>query len=303
MFHRLPSLVAIRAFEAAARHGSFKAAAEELSVTPTAISHRIRALEDHLEIVLFERTVRGVSPTPAAREFATAVHRAFETLADGVTTLTQSGSHLVVSSTPAFASLFLAPRLGGFPTAAPGVDIRLLNSTSRVDLHRERQVDLAIRYGHVETKGLAATALATERMSAFASSDYLSRLDNASEVRLLEVAWQQPTLEAMSWDRWLAQDHAPRLSTEHRLKFDEEHHAIHAALASEGIVLCSSILAHDFVERGWLKEWTPQCAFTGFRYVALTTPTKATQPLVRNFIKWLTESLKGFDQSGGGVTQ
>lgn len=162
---RLPSLSALRAFEAAARLGSFKHAAEELAVTATAISHRIRVLEEDLERPLFVRKVRAVELTADGRILQSAVSSGFHTMAAAIAQLRQPGRATVtLSTTPAFAAKWLVPKLGAFQAAQPDIDLHVHASNAPVDL-KAGTVDLAIRYGEGHYPGLTATLLLEDQFA------------------------------------------------------------------------------------------------------------------------------------------
>ena len=147
MSQRLPSLISLRAFEAAARLRSFKKAADELAVTAAAISHRIRDLEEFLERPLFIRKVRAVELTPEAERLYLAVHHGFETMAQAIDHIRRpQRAHVTLSATPAFAAKWLVPRLAAFQAQHPDIDLHVHASNAPVDLEAGN-VDLAIRYG------------------------------------------------------------------------------------------------------------------------------------------------------------
>ena len=157
---RLPPLNALRAFETAARHLSFRRAAEELFVTPAAISHQIKGLEDYLGVMLFHRLNKSLLLTEAGQAALPALRDGFERLAEAVEILrADSPSRLLtVSVAPSFASKWLVPRLERFRQSVPGIDIRI-DATSRcVDFIRDR-VDVGIRYGAGDYPGLHSDCL------------------------------------------------------------------------------------------------------------------------------------------------
>ncbi len=145
---KLPPLNAIRAFEAAARHSSFTAAADELCVTVTAVSHQVRHLEAPLDMKLFERSGRSVSLTPAGRTIFPSLRDGLDRLADAFATLHEerSGEAISVSTTRAFAERWLMPRLGRFNAMFPNIVVHVDATEEVVDL-RAGGIDLAIRYG------------------------------------------------------------------------------------------------------------------------------------------------------------
>src|SRR4051794_16205019 len=143
---------ALRAFEAASRLGSFKAAAAELGVTPAAVSHQIKSLEDALGLSLFERLHRSLRLTPAGEQLAGAAQEAFRLLERSLSSLADQGklsgpSTLTVSAARSIAAKWLAPRLHRFHAQYPHVDLRLQGDDRRVDFSREAGIDVAVRYG------------------------------------------------------------------------------------------------------------------------------------------------------------
>ena len=163
---RLPPLNALRAFEAAARHMNFSRAAEELSVTPGAVSQQIQNLEDYIGAPLFKRTPKGLLLTDAAQTALPALREAFDRLAEAASLLTaaEDGRRLTVSVAPSFAAKWLVPRLGRFEAAHPEVDVWVSAGLELVDF-TGGEVDLAIRYGSGRYPGLEVTRLLGETVS------------------------------------------------------------------------------------------------------------------------------------------
>ncbi len=167
---RLPPLSALRAFEAAARHLSFKAAAGELGVTPTAISHQIKGLEDHLGVRLFHRRTRGL-------ELEAPAHVLYPVLRDGLdnfataleqVALVRQRQTVRISATSAFTTWWLLPLVQHFRAAHPDVDLQLHAFDDVVDM-RSAQTDLAVRYGRGPYPGLRATAMLADQFAPVAS--------------------------------------------------------------------------------------------------------------------------------------
>ena len=289
VFAQLPSPAALRTFEAAARRGSFKAAAQELSVTPTAVSHQIRALEEHLEIRLFVRRVRAVELTESGRQLFDAVHRAFRQISLALEEVSAAESVLTVSTTPAFAALWLVPRLGRFHDRHPELRIQLDTGTAAIDLERDRRVDVAIRYGYGPYPELHATPLLEETFGAFGTPSYLRRLKRWSDAVLIETVWHKPRLEPVSWEAWLAKAGHSGCQAPPARRFDHEHYVVQAALASQGIVLASSVLVADLLDRGWLEQHEPDVNLAGKSYTALCLRTSTSLRKVRDFLTWLED--------------
>lgn len=287
---RFPSASALRVFDAAARLGSFKAAAEELGVSPTAVSHQIRSLEEQLSLALFVRRTRRVELTEAGTRLAAATSVAFQQITDALEDLTQSERTLTVSTVPAFAALWLAPRLGAFEALNPDIRVRVETSTELVDLTRDRRVDLAIRYGGGDYAGVETMPLATETLRAFGAPDYVRNLTRLSDAVLISTRWVSRTLPAFTWDDWAeaASETGPETGPRH---FDQEQEVIQAGLAGQGLILMSSLLVGDMVRRGWLMPYKPDIVLPGLTYSAVTTAAHAGVGKVRRFLSWLQEEV------------
>src|SRR5438477_9418886 len=175
MRQRLPSLNALKAFEAAARHESFTRAAEELCVTQGAISHQVKALEIKLGIKLFKRERQRLIITEAGRDYLAVLRDAFDRIAVGTERLVQrqTSGVLTVSTSPDFAAKWLVNRLGRFAEAHPGIDLRISATLHHIDFARE-DVDLAVRHGDGSWPSLECVRLCTERLFAVCSPKLLS---------------------------------------------------------------------------------------------------------------------------------
>jgi DNA-binding transcriptional LysR family regulator len=288
MFRRLPSLSALRTFESAARLGSFKAAADELHVTATAVSHQIRALEQRLGQPLFHRSTRSITLTEPGRKIAAVLTQTFLALRDVVEEIAPKNAPLTISTTSSFATLWLVPRLVDFQARHPDCAVQLETTTRLTDLFGERRVDVAIRYGHGPYAGLDATPLFDERFGAYISPRLAPPADELpSELPLIETAWQQDVLEDVNWATWLslAGLDPARFRT---LRFNEEEHVLHAAIAGQGIALASSVLAAGFVDRGLLAPCRGEVRLAGARYVALCLPERRSAQKIDAFLGWVT---------------
>ena len=145
----LPPLNGLRAFAAAGRHLTFRAAADELGVTQGAVAQQVRGLEDHLNLRLFLREPRGLAFTEEGRTYHIAISRAFDQMADATDALRTAPSHVTISVTPTFASKWLIPRLSDFTEAHPGIDLRI-TATERVASFHADGIDLDRRYIEVQ---------------------------------------------------------------------------------------------------------------------------------------------------------
>jgi len=207
---RLPPLNALRAFETAARHLNFSRAADELSVTPGAVSQQIQNLEDYVGASLFRRTPRGLLLTDAAQTALPALREAFDRLAEAAALLTAAvdGRRLTVTAAPSFAAKWLVPRLGRFEAAHPQVDVWLSADMDLVDFGAG-EVDVAIRYGAGPYPGLEAIRLMKETVAPVISPELMAAnplnqpADLARHV-LLHDGSPDADDSCPDWQMWLA---------------------------------------------------------------------------------------------------
>lgn len=284
----MPSLISLRAFEAAARLGSFKDAADELSVSPTAVSHHIRGLEEALDVQLFVRETRAVRLTETGRRLSERLASAFTEIADALGEVHATEHDLTVTTTPAFATLWLAPRMEVFQAAHPDIRLRLETGTAPVDLARDRRIDVAIRYG-VEEGPLLAHAFPQERIGLYGAPDVVAalggRLDGAT---ILSTVWKQPGLPPMSPETWIASAAYDRPKLRH---FEQEHHVAQCAIAGQGLALLSNVLAGDMTARGLLTPFRPDIQRPGLSYGVLCLPERVRVRKIARFIRWLEAAL------------
>src|SRR5580704_11718991 len=207
---RLPPLNALRAFEAAARHLNFSRAADELSVTPGAVSQQIQNLEDYVGVALFKRTPKGLLLTDPAQIALPALREAFDRLAEAASMLTAAvdGRRLTVTVPPSFASKWLLPRLGGFEALNPDVDVWVSAGMELADF-TGGEVDLAIRYGSGRYPGLEVIRLMQETVIPVASPELLASqpLEELSDLAnhiLLHDGSPDADESCPDWTMWLA---------------------------------------------------------------------------------------------------
>lgn len=293
MFASLP-LTALRTFESASRLLSFKAAAQELSVTPTAVSHQIRALETWLGVRLFERLPRQVRLTEGGERLFHSVHGALLDVAQSVDSLRpqRSAGHLTVSTTPAFAALWLVPRLGRFYTAHPDINLRLDTQCEVVDLQQDASIDLVIRYSIGDYPNLYGQCLFDECFAVYGAPDVVARA-SAHVPTLISVRWHNSRLYALGWQAWCEKAGETWLNYALPLReYDEEHYALQAAIAGQGLVLASNILVSESVATGLLVPYRPQISVQGAGYSALCVPGRERHPPVRAFFQWVQAQAK-----------
>ncbi|MFC6633133.1 LysR substrate-binding domain-containing protein [Microbulbifer taiwanensis] len=296
MYRQLSNLNSIRVFEAAARLGSFKGAAEELHITPTAVSHQIRNLEAQLDTALFERRTRAVYLTGAGQQLADAARLSLQTLADAIEAISGRPKVLTVSTTSAFAALWLASRLQDFYRAHPQLRVVVQTDEQLVDLERDRRVDIAIRYGQPPAES-GAELLLREAFGVYGSADSLAKLEKGRPVTAFETQWKSSNLQAITAEQWWRR-FMPRRKMPERYRFDQELHVIQAALAGRGLAFVSSLLVDSAVQQGWLRPYREDCRLPGFGYY-LISRERGQPAKVEAFRSWLKSELPGVAEPEG----
>jgi len=285
-----PSATALRTFDAAARCGSFKAAAEDLGVSPTAVSHQIRGLEAQLGFALFVRGTRRIDLTDEGERLAGATGPAFGQIGAVLAELAGEQT-LTLTTTPAFATLWLVPRLRDFETVHKGIKVHVETSLHPADLARDRRIDLAIRYGVAGAgDGIWAEAF-RETFGIYAAPALADGLNRSEPVELLETQWRETALPPISWANWFSAWGSEIISRSSIRVFEDEQHIISAALAGQGLALLSGLLVQDHLTRGWLVPVAPNKTIPGLGYMLHTHETKRQLRKVRAFSRWITEQL------------
>jgi LysR family glycine cleavage system transcriptional activator len=254
VMRRLPPLASLRAFEAAARHLSFKKAAEELAVTPTAISHQIRLLEAAMGLKLFERRARQVLMTEAGQRLFPALRDGVDLMAGAAGRIAAQGAHspVTITTTTAFAAHWLVPRLSAFRESYPAIALSVLASDDIVNIEAGK-ADLAVRLAGGTPPDAKATVLFPDRFTPVASPALNVREPaDLERTPLIQFDWRRPWPDTPSWPKWLAAAGLDHLSIAPELRFNEESHALAAAIAGQGIALFSMTIASDALRRGTL---------------------------------------------------
>jgi LysR family glycine cleavage system transcriptional activator len=299
MARRLTHLNGIRAFEAAARHMSFAKAAEELSVTPAAVSQQIKALEDYLGVALFKRTKRALFLTDTAQAVLPAAREGFDLLASVLTRARASSARdqLVVSVTPSLAAKWLMPRLERFIAQHPTIDIRIDTNSRLVDFARE-DVDVAVRYGGGDWPGLEVTPLMNEQIFPVCSPRLqtgrhpLHAIEDLRHHTLIHDGTLPEGSAFPSWAIWLEVAGAPGVDTTRGLRVNASMLAIQAAVDGQGVALGRSVLVEDDLASGRLIR--PFAATLPLRYAYYVVHPKqlAKDSPVPLFRRWLLAEAK-----------
>lgn len=293
---KLPPLSALRVFEAAARRLSFKDAAEELNVTPTAVSHQIRQLEETLGTKLFERGARRVRLTAPG-------HQLFPPLRDGLdgferaiqaVRCTHGSKVATLTSTVAFMARRLAPRAGSFRDAYPDWTLRLDASNKPVDLDVE--ADAAVRYGGGLYPGLVVEPLFQDRFAPVCSPRLpLGSKDDLRNATLVHFDWGSAARDderAPVWRHWLERSGVSGIDPEAGLSFTEEIHAVQATVAGQGVGLLSLTLVAEELASGVLVQ-PFELSLESYRYDLVYSPRAAGRPATMLLRDWVTAQFNG----------
>lgn len=290
MPRQLPPLNAVRAFEAAARHLSFTRAAEELHVTQAAVSHQIKALEEHLGFRLFRRTARALLLTdegqilfPATRDALDGLHEAFGQFQSG--DAASATGVLTVTTLPSFATRWLVPRLKQFRAQQPDIDVRLSTAMDLTDLATDG-IDIGVRYGLGTWPGLQAWWLMEEDVypvcapALLADGAPLKKPEDLASHTLLQDVGQD-------WRIWLDAAGVTLADPDRGPGFLDSAHALHAALDGQGVLLGRSVLVREELEAGRLVKPFDISIPSAYAYWIICPKADVKRPKVRLFRDWL----------------
>lgn len=295
-WRRLPPLNALRAFEASARHLSFTRAADELAVTPAAVSHQVKALEDLLGVTLFRRTKRALLLTDEAQAVLPGIRDGFERLLSAVEQLGAVGKTgvLTVSLAPSFAVKWLLPRLDRFQAAHPEIDVRVAASMELVDFG-VGDVDLAIRYGAGSYSDLVVERLVGDTVYPVCSPALLKgphALTSPDRLRhhvLLHDDSPDGDETCPTWPMWLKAAGVAGIDAARGPRFNQSSLVLEAAILGRGVALAKSTLADADVAAGRLVRPFDVSVPVNFAYYVVYPDTKAVLPKVRLFHDWLRQ--------------
>ncbi len=295
---RLPPLNALRAFEAAARHLNFSRAADELAVTPGAVSQQIQNLEDYVGAALFKRTPKGLLLTDAAQTALPALREAFDRLAEAASLITAAvdGRRLTVSVAPSFAAKWLVPRLGRFEALHPQVDVWVSAGMELVDF-TSGEIDVAIRYGAGRYAGLEVQRLMSETVIAAASPELLAStplntLDDLAHQVLLHDGSPDADDSCPDWPMWLAARGVKGVDGTRGPRFNQSSLVIEAAVGGRGVALAKRALAQADLEAGRLVAPFQIATAVDFAYYVVFPKAKGRLKQVQAFVAWVTAEAK-----------
>ncbi|MDB5957603.1 MAG: transcriptional regulator, LysR family-like protein [Ramlibacter sp.] len=300
----------LRAFEAVARHLNFRAAAEEMALTQSAVSRQIQALEEEVGVGLFLRHTRAVELTSAGAQLLMAVSQSLPRIDGAVRQIRQSAGRRAVALTTfaSFASMWLIPRLEQFQRDHPDMDIRIDASDNKLDLEIS-DVDLALRYGPMATMPPNAIRLFGEQLTPVASpwllnaGQALAKPSDVAQFTLIEAGDAHQThLEWLTWRRWFDEHGLAKLQPKRWLYFNYAYQMVQAALAGQGVVLARLPLVAESLANGDLIEPLPRLRMESpMAYWMIVGPRSAQRPEIRAFCDWLLAQSKITRQTIGEV--
>lgn len=303
--NRLPPLTALRAFEAAARHMSFSKAADELNVTPAALSFQIKSLEEHLGAPVFRRLNRAVELTEAGEILVPGCARGFTELTRAWTATKRSldTTSLTITAGPAFTAKWLAPRLFDFAQKNPDIDLRFSASLRLMDFERDG-IDIAIRFGMGgDDTGLYSRTLIREWMSPMVAPGLASKLKTPEDLKKLTLLddgnldFVRPPADWAAWFRAAGVSDPPSVVPQ----FSQVDHTINAAEAGAGALLGRISLASGALREGRLVMPFPLAITTSAHYRLLCPDGYEAKPQVKAFIDWIQEAVAGTDDTPDGI--
>jgi DNA-binding transcriptional LysR family regulator len=285
-----PPLSCLLAFEAAARRASFSAAAIELHLTPSAVSHQIAKLEELLGVRLFERSARSIALTEAGREYMSRVSGALDAISSATDNARKGVRNaLYVHAAPSFASLWLMPRLANFAQAHPGIALSLSSSVIHSDF-ASGQVDIDIRYGVPNWPHLNVQPVFEERIQPMASPAFIERHRIENPADLLNLPLIQSVVNVVQWGDWFRSRKIAFSSGQFAFRFDRTSMALDAAVQGLGIALDSSSVAAGHLHQGRLRKVFDDRWCLKVHAHFLVCPQRHLQRSeVTNFIEWMRE--------------
>jgi DNA-binding transcriptional LysR family regulator len=306
----LPSLDLLKGFESAARHLNFTKAADELFLTQSAVSRQIQALEERLGLKLFVRQRRGLQLTQQGDRLFRAVQEALRLVQETVDTLSPrtEARRVTVTSTMAFCSLWLIPRLGDFHRIAPDVDVRIAAHDKVLNLDRER-IDVSVRYCPAHIAPAGAIWLFDEEVLPVCSASLVERtgkplerpVDLAHHVLLHLDDPDNPT-PWLSWTNWLAKVGCAQLKPVRSLAFNYSEQVVRAALAGQGVALGRLPLVRDLLHDGSLVAPFAVRASTDRAYWLVRAGFSEAREEVDRLVAWIMSTAARPTESAADAT-
>ncbi len=290
----LPPLNALRAFEATARHLSVKNAAEELCVTPGAVSQMLKALELHLGIKLFQRVNRGIFLTDAGQGYLPAIRNAFRQIGDATRRISGSADTgvLTVSVTPFFAVAWLVPRLKDFQDAHPDIDLQIVTSNVLVDFSRDG-VDVAVRHGLGRYPGLRSERVVAVEIVPVAAPTLVAKFGApATSAELTRWPLVQDA-ERKGWHLWFQSQGIDEIGPPRGPSFDDSGLLLTAVLTGQGAGLLPVAMVAPVIAEGRLVKLADVALLEDFAYYLVYPEASQERLKVAAFRSWIIQAAIG----------
>ncbi|ALK91344.1 LysR substrate-binding domain-containing protein [Limnohabitans sp. 103DPR2] len=284
----IPPLSCLMAFESAARRSSFKLAAIELNLTPSAVSHQIAKLEELLEIKLFDRTGRQIQLTTSGQEYLSRLSGALDTISVATDNARKGVNNtLFVHCSPSFASLWLMPRLTDFAKTYPDISLTLSSSVMPSDFD-SAQVDLDIRYGLPVWEGVKVVPIYQERLLPLASPEFIKQHNIKKPEDLINLPLINSSVNILQWNDWFASRKIDYIPPQYAYRFERTFMALEAAVQGLGVAFDSSFMADRLIQAGTLvpifkTEWSLKVE----AHHMVFPSRHMHRPEVMNFIEWV----------------
>lgn len=300
---KLPSLNALRAFVTAGRRLNLAVAARELFVTPSALSHQIRGLEESLGMALFIRKRQGLELTEAGQQLLPGLAEAFDRIGDTLARLQPAAESntLTVSMLSTFAMRWFIPRLAHFQQLHPEIEVRISTSVELVDFARE-DVDCAIRSGRGQWPGTVAVRLFAERLAPVCSPKLLQASPLATPADLAAHTLLHAKLRPDDWRIWLHAVGCSTLQPAHEQTFETRNFAIQAAIDGVGIAIIDPSLVADELQTGRLVQPFALTLPADSAYYLVTPANRPESPRLAAFRNWLLAEAESMGDSATDAT-
>ena len=295
----LPPLNAVKAFEAAARFLSFTKAAQELNVTPGAVSQQIKLLEDYLDVHLFKRLNRQIVLTEAGQIFLPKLNQAFRLISESVEAVNShhQDEPLTISAPPSFVAKWLIPRLSQFNKVHPEIDVRIDSSTRLVDFDQEN-IDVAIRFSQHEDTSLVSTHLMSLEIipvcspSLINTGEGLYKPEDLKHQTLLHYESGRNEQNWPEWPMWLATMGIKDVDSTRGIYFNQKDMLTQAAIESQGVALVATIIAENDINQGRLVQPFSMTMPIHFSYYLVSSSQKSRRSKVQAFKQWIVKESK-----------
>jgi LysR family glycine cleavage system transcriptional activator len=295
MARRIPPFAALRAFESAARHGNFRRAGEELSLSISAISHQIKSLEDFLGVSLFRRSGNAMSLTGAGKLYVSDLTAIFDQLTDATARVEHSAqaAQLTINMFPSLAAQWLLPRLNSYRQIHPNDDVRVITTLEPIDFRMEA-IDLGVRYAATAPVDFHTDILFVEEMFPVCSPLYLGGLKSLTvSSDLSKVTMIRCTAALEEWDQWFDTIGFTGKKPKHKVDFDSRSLALEAAADGIGLAMGRTPYVERALAAKRLHIPFARRLATGYNFYLVMPERAHRQKSANDFRKWLLAEARG----------